>query len=65
MSLYLNGEKIAEKTGMSTDVTDLGKDLKAYLGISFYSVVGYFKGFVVCIVISGLNAHLVGSLFPY
>jgi len=44
MSLYLNGEKIAEKTGMSTDVTDLGKDLKAYLGKSFYSADGYFKG---------------------
>ena len=29
---------------MSTDVTDLGKDLKAYLGKSFYSADGYFKG---------------------
>lgn len=45
ISLYQDGELIAENTNTNLSISDLGKDLKAYLGKSFYSGDKYFRGY--------------------
>ena len=44
ISMYRNGELIAEQN-VTVSMSDLGKDLKAYLGKSFYEEDMYFRGF--------------------
>ena len=43
MTLYCDGVQVAQNTATNTKVTDLGRNLIAYLGKSFYSDP-YFKG---------------------
>lgn len=43
MTVYSDGTKVAENTSTNNKVTDLGTDLLAYLGKSFYNDP-YFKG---------------------
>ena len=45
MSLYRDGELVAEEN-VTVSMSDLGKNLKAYLGRSFYEPDDlYFRGF--------------------
>ena len=44
ISMYRNGELIAEQN-VTVSMSDLGEDLKAYLGKSFYEEDMYFRGF--------------------
>ncbi|MBQ9517196.1 MAG: family 43 glycosylhydrolase [Eubacterium sp.] len=44
MKLYANGELAATNNNTGIRVSDLGSDLLAYLGKSFYDGDGYFKG---------------------
>lgn len=44
ISIYRNGELIAEEK-VSVSISDLGTDLKAYIGKSFYSADAYFRGY--------------------
>lgn len=45
MTLYLNGKKVDEKTGITTKISDFGTGVLSYLGKSFYSADAYFKGY--------------------
>ncbi|NLY43957.1 MAG: family 43 glycosylhydrolase [Clostridiaceae bacterium] len=45
MSLYKDGILLAENKNVTISVTDLGKNLLAYLGKSFYSGDQYFRGY--------------------
>lgn len=45
MSLYIDGELADENTSLNTTICDLGTSLSAYLGKSFYSGDGTFKGY--------------------
>ena len=45
ISLYQDGELIAENNNTNLSITDLGSSLKAYLGKSFYSGDKYFRGY--------------------
>lgn len=45
ISLYQNGKLIAEHNNTKIAMSDLGDDLKAYLGKSFYSNDKYFRGY--------------------
>ena len=44
MKLYLGDQLIGHNENVQNEMTDLGKNVKAYLGKSFYSGDGYFKG---------------------
>ncbi|HMT85924.1 MAG TPA: DUF1080 domain-containing protein, partial [Arachnia sp.] len=44
MKVYLNGAKLGENTALNTKITELGTNLQAYLGKSFYSGDRYFQG---------------------
>lgn len=44
ISLYRNGELIAENQNTGISMSDLGTELKAYLGKSFYDEDMYFRG---------------------
>ena len=44
MKLYLDGSLVDENTNTEITTASLGTDLLAYLGKSFYSPDGYFKG---------------------
>jgi hypothetical protein len=44
MQTYIDGVMVAEKTGITTFVSDYGSNVLAYLGKSFYSGDNYFKG---------------------
>ena len=44
ISIYRDGELIAEES-VSVKISDLGTDLKAYIGKSFYSDDAYFRGY--------------------
>ena len=44
MKLYLGDQLIGHNENVQNEMTDLGKNVKAYLGKSFYSEDGYFKG---------------------
>jgi len=45
MKIYKDGEMIAENNNLTISISDLGIDLLAYLGKSFYSADLYFKGY--------------------
>jgi len=45
MQLYRDGIKIAENNNVTITMTDLGANLLAYLGKSFYSADAYFEGY--------------------
>ncbi|MDD3413788.1 MAG: family 43 glycosylhydrolase [Lachnospiraceae bacterium] len=45
MSLYVDGVLANENTSLGTNICDLGSSLSAYLGKSFYSGDGTFKGY--------------------
>ncbi|OLS33403.1 family 43 glycosylhydrolase [Bacillus sp. MRMR6] len=45
MKMYKDGILLAENNNVSVTMTDLGADLLAYLGKSFYSGDAYFKGY--------------------
>ena len=45
ISLYQDGRLVAENTNTGIKLSDLGTDLKAYLGKSFYSGDLYFRGY--------------------
>ncbi|HMR48427.1 MAG TPA: family 43 glycosylhydrolase [Arachnia sp.] len=42
--IYLDGQPVSSTTNVATTMTELGTDLKAYLGRSFYSGDAYFDG---------------------
>lgn len=44
MKLYLGDQLIGHNENVQNEMSDLGKNLKAYLGKSFYGEDGYFKG---------------------
>ena len=44
MKLYLGDQLIGHNENVQNEMTDLGKNVKAYLGKSFYREDGYFKG---------------------
>ncbi|HIY19654.1 MAG TPA: family 43 glycosylhydrolase [Candidatus Blautia avistercoris] len=44
MRVYVNDVLVGENQKTYVKVSELGEDLKAYLGKSFYSADGYFKG---------------------
>lgn len=44
MHLYVDGKLVAETAELNTTVTDLGENLKAYLGKSFFNGDAYFNG---------------------
>lgn len=45
ISLYQDGKLVAEKKNTGISMSDLGTELKAYLGKSFYSGDAYFRGY--------------------
>ena len=45
LSIYRNGELVAENREISISISDLGDNLKAYLGKSFYDEDLYFRGY--------------------
>ena len=46
MQLYINGELVDEQLGLTTSLSQLGRDLFGYIGKSFYDGDGYFKGYI-------------------
>lgn len=44
MKLYIDGKLVSENNNTGIRITDLGTDLLAYLGKSFYDPDGYFNG---------------------
>ncbi|NLX63440.1 MAG: family 43 glycosylhydrolase [Clostridiaceae bacterium] len=45
MTIYKDGVLLAENKNVTIKISDLGTDLSAYLGKSFYSADAYFKGY--------------------
>lgn len=45
MALYKDGSLLSKNSGVSLSMSDLGSNLLAYIGKSFYSADGYFKGY--------------------
>ena len=45
LKLYQDGELIAQNLSTATKISDLGTNLKAYLGKSFYGPDKYFRGY--------------------
>ena len=45
ISLYRNGELVAQNANTSTAISNLGTNLKAYIGKSFYEADKYFRGY--------------------
>lgn len=45
ISLYQDGKLIAENLNTNISLDDLGRNLKAYIGKSFYSEDKYFRGY--------------------
>ena len=45
LSIYRNGELVAENREISISISNLGDNLKAYLGKSFYDEDLYFRGY--------------------
>lgn len=45
MTMYINGLLVKQVTGLTTKITDFGTEVLTYLGKSFYSGDGYFKGY--------------------
>ena len=45
ISIYRDGELVAEKQNTGISISDLGDNLKAYLGKSFYGEDLYFRGY--------------------
>ena len=45
LSIYRNGELVAENQEISISISDLGDNLRAYLGKSFYDEDLYFRGY--------------------
>ena len=45
ISIYRDGELVAENQNTGISISDLGENLKAYLGKSFYTEDQYFRGY--------------------
>jgi beta-xylosidase len=45
LTMYIDGLKVNEITGLTTKISDYGTNVLSYLGKSFYSGDGYFNGY--------------------
>ena len=45
MSIYKDGYLLGKNNNLSISISNLGSELLAYLGKSFYSADAYFKGY--------------------